>query len=55
VSYAIALGHNILTPRGEEAANFIDALYKFSQERCAMGLGDQITLFLLAPLLRLTT
>jgi hypothetical protein len=39
-SFIINSGHNIYTPRGEEAANFIHALYTFCLERCALGLGD---------------
>jgi hypothetical protein len=41
VGYTINMGHNIFNQRGEEAANLYDAVYKFSLERCAMGLGDQ--------------
>jgi hypothetical protein len=35
------MGHNLNTQRGEEALNFIVALYMFSQDRCLQGLGRQ--------------
>jgi hypothetical protein len=40
-AYAIHMGHNLNTQRGEEALNFIVALYMFSQDRCLQGLGRQ--------------
>jgi hypothetical protein len=39
-AFIINMGHDIRTQRGEEAANFMHALYTFCLERCALGLGD---------------
>jgi hypothetical protein len=38
-AYAIQMGHNLHTQRGEEALNFLIALYMFSADRCLQGLG----------------
>jgi hypothetical protein len=40
-AYAVHMGHNLNTQRGEEALNFIVALYMFSMHRCLHGLGLQ--------------